>query len=116
MPQALPSWPLRDLDVILLAALGFQVIVLAVNLIVPVRGERYRVLATTSIQDFNDFFECALPDDEVDTIGGLVTANLGYVPVRGEGLQLQDWHFTVIRADSRRLQALLVERRPPAER
>lgn len=84
--------------------------------IVPVRGERYRVLATTSIQDFNDFFECALPDDEVDTIGGLVTANLGYVPVRGEGLQLQDWHFTVIRADSRRLQALLVERRPQAVR
>lgn len=84
--------------------------------IVPVRGERYRVLATTSIDDFNDFFECALPDDEVDTIGGLVTANLGYVPVRGEGLQLQDWHFTVIRADSRRLQALLVERRPQAER
>ncbi|MDC7708953.1 HlyC/CorC family transporter [Vogesella indigofera] len=84
--------------------------------IVPVRGDRYRVLATTSIDDFNDFFECALPDDEVDTIGGLVTANLGYVPVRGEGLQLQDWHFTVIRADSRRLQALLVERRPQAER
>ncbi len=84
--------------------------------IVPVRGERYRVLATTSIQDFNDFFECALPDDEVDTIGGLVTANLGYVPVRGEGLQLQDWHFTVIRADSRRLQAMLVEHRPQAER
>jgi len=84
--------------------------------IVPVRGERYRVLATTSIEDFNDFFECALPDDEVDTIGGLVTANLGYVPVRGEGLQLQDWHFTVIRADSRRLQALLVERRPQAAR
>ncbi|MOA53087.1 Magnesium and cobalt efflux protein CorC [compost metagenome] len=82
----------------------------------PVRGERYRVLATTSIDDFNDFFECALPDDEVDTIGGLVTANLGYVPVRGEGLQLQDWHFTVIRADSRRLQALLVERRPQADR
>lgn len=84
--------------------------------IVPVRGDRYRVLATTSIEDFNDFFECALPDDEVDTIGGLVTANLGYVPVRGEGLQLQDWHFTVIRADSRRLQALLVERRPQAAR
>lgn len=79
--------------------------------IVTVRGGRYRVLATTSIADFNDFFDCALPDDEVDTIGGLMTANLGYVPTRGEELQLHDWHFTVIRADSRRLQALLVERR-----
>ena len=33
----LPAWPLRDLDVILLAALGFQVLVLAINLVVPVR-------------------------------------------------------------------------------
>jgi len=33
---ALPSWPLRDLAWILLGALGFQVIVLAVNLAVPV--------------------------------------------------------------------------------
>ncbi len=34
---ALPAWPLRDLAVVLLAALGFQVVVLAVNLAVPVR-------------------------------------------------------------------------------
>ena len=34
---ALPSWPLRDLAVVLLAALAFQVVVLAVNLAVPVR-------------------------------------------------------------------------------
>ena len=33
----LPAWPLRDLDIILLAALGFQVLVLAINLVVPVR-------------------------------------------------------------------------------
>jgi hypothetical protein len=34
---ALPSWPLRDLDVVLLVALAFQVLVLAVNLVGPVR-------------------------------------------------------------------------------
>lgn len=34
---ALPGWPLRDLDVVLLAALGFQVVVLLLNLAVPVR-------------------------------------------------------------------------------
>jgi hypothetical protein len=33
----LPAWPLRDLDIILLSALGFQVLVLAINLVVPVR-------------------------------------------------------------------------------
>ena len=33
---SLPAWPLRDLAVILLAALGFQVVVLVINLAVPV--------------------------------------------------------------------------------
>lgn len=34
---ALPSWPLRDLAIILLAALAFQSLVLIINLAVPVR-------------------------------------------------------------------------------
>jgi hypothetical protein len=34
---ALPSWPLRDLAWILIVALGFQVVVLLVNLVIPVR-------------------------------------------------------------------------------
>ena len=34
---ALPAWPLRDLDYVLLAALGFQVVVLVINVAVPVR-------------------------------------------------------------------------------
>ncbi|MEO8538282.1 MAG: hypothetical protein ABI577_00985 [bacterium] len=34
---SLPSWPLRDLDIILLAALGFQVLVLVINLVIPIR-------------------------------------------------------------------------------
>lgn len=33
----LPAWPLRDLDLILLGALAFQVVVLVINLAVPVR-------------------------------------------------------------------------------
>lgn len=33
---ALPAWPLRDLAIILLVALGFQVVVLVINLAVPV--------------------------------------------------------------------------------
>jgi len=34
---SLPAWPLRDLDITLLVALGLQVVVLAVNLLIPVR-------------------------------------------------------------------------------
>lgn len=35
---SLPSWPLRDLAWILIAALAFQAIVVAVNLVIPVRS------------------------------------------------------------------------------
>jgi len=34
---ALPAWPLRDLAWILIAALAFQVVVLLINLVIPVR-------------------------------------------------------------------------------
>ncbi|MDZ7729441.1 MAG: hypothetical protein U5Q44_15300 [Dehalococcoidia bacterium] len=34
---ALPSWPLRDLSVLLIAAIAFQAIVLLLNLVLPVR-------------------------------------------------------------------------------
>ncbi|MGB4862159.1 MAG: hypothetical protein WBO97_06845 [Tepidiformaceae bacterium] len=34
---ALPSWPLRDLNIILLTALGLQTLVLVLNLFIPVR-------------------------------------------------------------------------------
>jgi len=52
--------------------------------IVQVRGGRFRVLATTTIEDFNAYFDCQLPDDEVDTIGGLNT--LKVIPAKGEKL------------------------------
>ncbi|KZE30249.1 HlyC/CorC family transporter [Crenobacter luteus] len=85
--------------------------------IVPVRGNRYRVKATTEIADFNAHFGTAFSDEQVDTIGGLLLSKLCHLPKRGETLDIDDLRFTVMRADSRRLHLLLVERlRPDAAR
>ena len=80
--------------------------------IIPERQGRYRVKALTEITDFNEALGCELSDDEYDTIGGLVVSRFGHLPKRGESIQHAGLRFQVIRADSRRIHSLLVERLP----
>ncbi len=68
----------------------------------------YRVKATTEIADFNEAFKTSFPDDEVDTIGGIIIQHLGRLPKRGENIQLADLDIRILRADSRRIHTLLI--------
>lgn len=85
--------------------------------IIPDRQGRFRVKATTEIADFNAVLGTEFPDDEYDTIGGLVLAQFGRLPKRGESIVFGQLKFLIQRADSRRLHVLLIERiaAPPAE-
>ncbi|MBK7899419.1 MAG: CBS domain-containing protein [Azonexus sp.] len=71
---------------------------------------RYRVKARTEIADFNAAFGTAYSDEECDTVGGLVLRHLGRVPKRNEIMEIDGTRFQVLRADSRRLYTLLVDR------
>ena len=83
--------------------------------IIEDRAGRWRVKAVTEIDDFNERFEAGLPDDEFDTIGGLVVHQFGHLPKRGEKVDAFGLSFEVLRADSRRLHTLLVSRHPAQE-
>jgi magnesium and cobalt transporter len=72
----------------------------------------YRVKADTEIADLNEALGSGFSDEECDTVGGLVLKAAGRLPKRGERFHLGDFIFSVLRADSRRLYTLLVERRP----
>jgi len=77
---------------------------------------RYRVKALTEIADFNEALGTSFSDEEFDTIGGLVVSKLGHLPKRGEQVSFDGLKFAVLRADSRRLHSLMVERLPePSE-
>lgn len=82
--------------------------------IIPVAHEPglFRIKALTPITQFNEAFACALPDDDSDTVGGLVTDHLGRVPHREEHIQISGFDFEVQRADARMVQMLLVRRLP----
>ncbi|MBX3647460.1 MAG: CBS domain-containing protein [Rhodocyclaceae bacterium] len=70
----------------------------------------YRVKATTEIDDFNAAFDTHFSDEEFDTVGGLVIHHLGRLPKRGEHVQIDGLRIQVLRADSRRVHTLLVDR------
>ena len=79
------------------------------NIILESSG-RYRVKALTQIADFNAAFGTDFPDEDFDTVGGLVIAHLGRLPKRGESIALESLRFQVLRADSRRVYTLIVEK------
>src|SRR5512134_1627325 len=78
--------------------------------ILPEPGGRYRVKALTQIADFNAAFGSKLLDEAADTIGGFLIAHLGRLPKRGESVQIEGLRFQVLRADSRRVYTLLVDK------
>ncbi|MFM2482215.1 CNNM family magnesium/cobalt transport protein CorC [Celerinatantimonas sp. YJH-8] len=73
-----------------------------------INNSTFAVSALTDIDDFNDAFRCELSDDEVDTIGGLVTHAFGHLPARGEKITIANFHFKVSSADRRRVIQLQV--------
>ncbi len=73
---------------------------------------RYRVKALTEISDFNEALGVNFSDEEFSTIGGLVVSKFGRLPKRGEQISFDGMKFTVLRADSRRLHSLLLEKLP----
>lgn len=74
---------------------------------------RYRVSALTEVDDFNDFFDTELSDEEFDTIGGYVTHVFGHLPRRGEAVTISRLRFVVHTADDRRIRLLDVSAAEP---
>ena len=70
----------------------------------------FAIRALTRVEDFNEYFECELGDEEYDTIGGLVMHELGRLPRLGETAQIGEFVFSVVEADDRRIDLLQVQR------
>jgi magnesium and cobalt transporter len=55
-----------------------------------------RVAGNASIAEVNNAFDVALPEDAFDTIGGILSHELGHVPRRGETTRLGGLQFSVM--------------------
>ena len=70
-------------------------------------NNRYTVKALTPINEFNQFFDTKIQDDEYETVGGFVINAFGYLPKRGETTNFDKFAIKVLRADKRRVKLLL---------
>ncbi len=68
----------------------------------------YQIKALTPIEEFNEELNANLPDDEFDTIGGLVMQQIGHMPDEGEHTQIDRFMIEVMSAESRRIHVLRV--------
>jgi len=66
----------------------------------------YTLKALTPIDEFNDYFNSDLSDEEFDTVGGLIVHKLGHLPSRGEKVDFGHFRFVVMQADNRRVHLL----------
>ena len=63
-----------------------------------------------AIDELDEVLDTELPDDDWDTLGGLVFNTLGHVPVAGEHLVTHGWRFTVREMEGRRIKRVEVTR------
>jgi putative hemolysin len=78
--------------------------------VVRLPGGGLQVPGRTPIDDVNDELGIELPDDEWDTVGGLVFNLLGKVPDEGETVRFQGHEFRTARVQGQRI--VIVEIRP----
>lgn len=63
----------------------------------------FTVKATVALSDFNEHFDVRLKSADVETIGGLIVRQFGAMPKRGDEIDIDPFHFEVLRADRRRV-------------
>ncbi|WP_020210234.1 HlyC/CorC family transporter [Gilvimarinus chinensis] len=63
----------------------------------------YVIKALTPIDDFNDYFEAGLSDEDFDTIGGILMQSFGHLPKRNETTEVDGFTFRVLYADNRQI-------------
>ena len=74
----------------------------------PLHSGDFLVKGLTPIEDFNEHFGTEFPDEEFDTVGGLVMNAFGHLPRRNEVVELDGFRVRVLNSDSRRVHLLRV--------
>ena len=82
-------------------------------LVEPIDSDTIRVDAKMPIDEVNEMLNAELPDEEWDTVGGLVFGLTGRVPVPGERVKFDSLEFITERVTGRRIQKVVIRKLPP---
>ena len=65
--------------------------------------------------EFNEFFETDIEDEDVETLGGFVVKLLGRIALQGDSVDFKNFTFTVLEVDGARIVKLKIKRNPIQE-
>ena len=71
---------------------------------------RYLLQASTTLVEFNEYFESNISNKDYDTVAGLVIAGFSFLPEQMSAIDLHGFNFKVLKTDTRRLYLLEVKR------
>ncbi|MGB0415654.1 MAG: hemolysin family protein [Coraliomargarita sp.] len=74
--------------------------------------DTFKISGLTPIHDVEEQLDLEIENDEVSTIGGLVTGELGHIPEQGERLTAFGMQIKVVEVDDRRVIAVEVQKAP----
>ncbi|MDH3529083.1 MAG: CBS domain-containing protein, partial [Acidobacteriota bacterium] len=66
----------------------------------------WQTLGSTEIGKIERHFEREIADDDFTTIAGLVTSEAGYVPKKGEKLEIRGLEVEILKADAKKIHLL----------
>ncbi|MGH2740362.1 MAG: hemolysin family protein [Actinomycetota bacterium] len=76
----------------------------------PIGDDRYLVNAKLPVDELNELLDVSLPNEEWDTVGGLMMGILGRLPSQGEAVNFEQIRFTAERVQGRRIAKIKIER------
>lgn len=69
----------------------------------------YVVNARLDVYSLAKLLDTELPDEDADTLGGMIYSELGHVPAPGEVVEVGGWRFTVLSLEGRRIEEVRAE-------
>jgi CBS domain containing-hemolysin-like protein len=72
-------------------------------------SNRYLFNARLDVYSLAKLLDTPLPNEDADTLGGLIYSVLGHVPEVGEAVEVNGWQFTVLSLDGRRIEEVRAE-------
>jgi len=75
----------------------------------------YRVDGKLAIDEVNEVLDTELPDEEWDTVGGLMLGLMGSIPDEGQEVRFQNLRFKAEKVNGRRIVKILITREEPED-
>lgn len=79
-------------------------------LVQKISEDEFVFKARISLDDFNDALGTSVTSEQTDTLGGILYADLGRVPLEGDTIQVEDWLLTIEEVRGRRIGKIRAEK------